>query len=197
MRDISNEALNFIKDFFKKDYSGHDYYHTFRVYKTAMKISEKEDCDVNKVKIIALLHDVDDHKISPKTCKNLDNARTFLKSNNIDEDIINSICSDIKNISFSKRVNSSVLSIEAKIVQDADRLDAIGAIGIARTFAFGGAHNRAIYDIENKENSTIQHFYDKLLILEDLINTKYAKKLAKERTEFLKTFLNQFYKELL
>ncbi len=197
MKDIINEALIYTKNFFNKDYSGHDFYHTYRVYNTTNKICKNVKCDYNKARIIALLHDVDDYKISPKTCDNLDNARSFLHLNNVNIDIINSICSDIQNLSFSKGVSSNLLSIEAQIVQDADRLDAIGAIGIARTFAFGGAHNRAIYDIDNKENSTIQHFYDKLLNLEGLMNTDFAKQLAKERTEFLKTFLDQFYKEIL
>ncbi|MGD1822855.1 MAG: HD domain-containing protein [Pleomorphochaeta sp.] len=200
MKTIIENSLKYIKDFFKDDYSGHDYYHSLRVYNTAIKIEEVEEennqaIDLTRVKLIALLHDVDDYKISPKTNKNLDNARSFLKDNNIANDEIEAIISDISNLSFSKGKSSDCLSIEGKIVQDADRLEALGAIGIARTFAYSGANNRAIYDPIDNKDSAIKHFYDKLLKLEDLMNTNYGKQLAKERTNFMKDFLNEFYKE--
>ncbi len=198
MNEIINNAFAYIKEFFKNDYSGHDYYHSFRVYNNAVKIAENEKiiCNLDIVKLIALLHDIDDYKISPNTSIHLDNARNFLNKQNLDKKTINQILLDIKNLSFSKGIPSSFLSFEGKIVQDADRLDAIGAIGIARTFAYGGANNKMLYDPENKQDSTIKHFYDKLLKLEQLMNTEYAKTLANERTSFLKIFLNQFYKEL-
>ena len=195
MNDIINDALNYVKTFFEKDFSGHDYYHTFRVYKIATNIAKTEECDSERVKLTALLHDVDDYKISPTTTENLDNARSFLTSHGKSSSYIDKICYDIKNLSFSKNIDSSVLSIEGKIVQDSDRLDAIGAIGIARTFAYGGANGKVLYNPDTKKDSTIKHFYDKLLKIESLMNTNYGKTLAKERTIFLKTFLDQFYKE--
>ncbi len=200
MNLIITNTLKYIKDFFKDDYSGHDYYHSLRVYNTAIKIEEVEEennkaIDLTKVKLIALLHDVDDYKISPNTSTNLDNARSFLNDNNIANEEIEAIISDISNLSFSKGKSSDCLSIEGKIVQDADRLEALGAIGIARTFAYSGANNRAIYDPIDNKDSAIKHFYDKLLKLEDLMNTNYGKQLAKERTNFMKDFLNEFYKE--
>ncbi len=198
MKTIIENAIKYIEEFFKDDYSGHDYYHSQRVYNTAIKITDEENnnaIDLTKVKLIALLHDVDDYKISPNTSTNLDNARSFLKDNNITNDEIETIISDISNLSFSKGKSSDCLSIEGKIVQDADRLEALGAIGIARTFAYSGANNRAIYDPIDIKDSAIKHFYDKLLKLEDLMNTNYGKQLAKERTNFMKDFLNEFYKE--
>ena len=198
MKMIINNTFIYIKKFFKDDYSGHDYYHSLRVYNTAIKITEKENnkaIDLTKVKLIALLHDVDDYKISPETSANLDNAKSFLKKNKIDTKVIESIISDISNLSFSKGKSSDCLSIEGKIVQDADRLDALGAIGIARTFTYSGANNRALYDpIDNKESS-IKHFYDKLLKIENLMNTEYGKQLAKERTNYMNNFLKEFYNQ--
>lgn len=200
MKTIIENAIKYIEYFFKEDYSGHDYYHSLRVYNTAIKIEEIEEennkaIDLTKVELIALLHDVDDYKISPETSKNLDNARSFLKDNNIANEEIEAIISDISNLSFSKGKSPDCLSIEGKIVQDADRLEALGAIGIARTFAYSGANNRVIYDPIDNKDSAIKHFYDKLLKLEDLMNTNYGKQLAKERTNFMKDFLNEFYKE--
>lgn len=195
MDNIFDDALAYVKNFFNNDSSGHDFQHTLRVYKIAMIISETEKCNLEEVKLIALLHDVDDYKISPNTSGTLDNARNFLSSHGKSPSYIDKICTDISKISFSKRHASSSLSIEGKIVQDADRLDAIGAIGIARTFAYGGANGNVLYDPDTKKDSTIKHFYDKLLKIESLMNTEYGKTLAKERTIFLKTFLDQFYKE--
>ncbi len=194
MNEIINEAFIYVKNIFKKDYSGHDFYHTNRVFKIANDIAKTEDCEINKVCLIALLHDIDDYKLSPNTTKNKDNARLFLKEHNFENIEIKSILRDIDSISFSKHVDSSLLSLEAKIVQDADRIDAIGAIGIARTFAYGGSNNRPIYDPIIKQSS-INHFYEKLLKLESLMNTNRGKYLAKERTLFLENFLQQFFKE--
>ncbi|MGD1823632.1 MAG: HD domain-containing protein [Pleomorphochaeta sp.] len=194
MNELINEATKYVKQIFINDFSGHDYYHTERVYKLAKEISKNEDCDIEKVCLVALLHDVDDHKLSKKTNKNQDNARLFLTNHNFNIKEIESILTDINNISFSKHIDSSQLSIEAKIVQDADRVDAIGAIGIARVFAYGATHNNPIYD-PNNNNSSINHFYEKLLKLESTMNTIIGKKIAKERTIFLQKYLNQFFKE--
>lgn len=194
MKEIINDALEYVESLFNNDFSGHDFHHTYRVYQLANYIAKTEICDINKVCIIALLHDVDDYKISPKTATTQDNAKLFLKKHNYENNEIAIILKDISNISFSKGVNPSILSIEAKIVQDADRIDAIGAIGIARTFAYGGSHNRPIYD-PNNTLCTINHFYEKLLKLESMMNTNKGKSIAKDRTIFLEKFLQQFFKE--
>lgn len=207
MKIIEN-AIEYVKEFFKNDHSGHDYSHTMRVYKNAMKISEKEDADTFIVALSALHHDVDDEKISPETSKNKTNARKFMEENNVDSDIEEKVIEIINEISFSGN-HKTPNSIEGKIVQDADRLDAIGAIGIARTFTFGGNKNRKMYDFDikpkdnlNKENyrddnnTTINHFYEKLLKLKDLMNTKTAKIEASKRHEFMETFLKEFYAKI-
>jgi len=194
MKEIINDAFDYVKNIFKNDFSGHDFYHTNRVYNLAKDIAKTQTCNIEKVCLVALLHDVDDYKLSPNTTKEMDNARLFLEKHNLEKIEIKSILNDINNISFSKGVDSALLSIEAKIVQDADRIDAIGAIGIARTFSYGGAHNRPIYD-ENNDQCTINHFYEKLLKLESLMNTTRGKYIAKERTLFLENFLQQFFKE--
>ena len=196
MNELIETALDYVKVIFSEDYSGHDYYHTYRVLKLATEIANTEDCNIDRVKMIAILHDVDDYKLSPDTSDNLTNARNFLELHKFSKLDIESICSDISKLSFSKGIDSSLLSLEGKIVQDADRLDAIGAIGIARTFAYGGANGKILYDPENNKDSTIQHFYDKLLNLGEMMNTQYARELAIDRTQFLYTFLKQFKKEL-
>jgi uncharacterized protein len=155
----------------------------------------------------ALLHDADDWKLNGNI--KTENAKIWLLKNNIDENTINIICEIIDNLSFKgANVKEKELSIEGKIVQDADRIDAIGAIGIARAFAYGGSKNRALYNPESKnvfhnsfdeyknsEGSTINHFYEKLLLLKDRINTKKGKQIAEERHEFMVNYLNQFFNE--
>jgi uncharacterized protein len=195
MNELIQDALDYIKDIFSKDYSGHDYYHTFRVLKLAKEIAITENCNIDRVKMIAILHDVDDYKLSPETNKKLSNAKKFLELHKFSKTEIESICDDISKLSFSKGIPSMQLSLEGKIVQDADRLDAIGAIGIARTFAYGGAHSNSIYDPDSNTNSSVSHFYDKLLKLEAKMNTVKGKELAKERNIFMENFLQQFLKE--
>ena len=143
-----NKIIQYVKEFFKKEYSGHDYFHTMRVYKTAKEIALKENADIEIVSLVALLHDVDDFKLSKDTYKNKDNARKILIANNFSKDKINLICNIIEEISYKGTDSVSPSSIEGKVVQDADRLDALGAIGIARAFAYGGNHNRIMYDPE-------------------------------------------------
>ena len=196
MNELISAALTYIKDIFSGDYSGHDYYHTLRVLKLATEIGNSENCNIDRVKMIAILHDVDDYKVSPETNENLSNARNFLQLHEFSNLDIEAICDDISKLSFSKGTPSSLLSLEGKIVQDADRLDAIGAIGIARTFAYGGSHNRSIYDPDNNDtNSSLNHFYDKLLKLEANMNTSKGSDLAKERNIFMENFLHQFLNE--
>ena len=201
MSKVIDNAIEFIKEFFKNECSGHDYYHTIRVYHLAKKIAEKENADIELTSLIALLHDVDDCKLVGENGKSFNNAKNFLQNNQINEDKINLICSEIFKISFKGTGKDTPKTLEGKIAQDADRLDALGAIGIARTFAYGGNKNRPMYlskdeDEENYKASSIAHFYDKLLKLSDLMNSNEAKKIAIQRTEYMKEYLNEFYDEL-
>ena len=206
---IDNTIL-FVKQQLENAEGGHDWFHIERVYKNALLIAEGVDCDLIVVKLGALLHDIADSKfhggdetVAPKT------ARTFLESQNVSEDIILHVIAIIENISFKggnfeKKFNSK----ELEIVQDADRLDAIGAIGIARTFNYGGFKNRPLYnpniqpnmsmnkeEYKNSESPTLNHFYEKLLLLKDKMNTETGKKIAQKRHNFMMTFLSQFYAE--
>ena len=184
---IINSAKEYIKDIFKNESTGHDKEHTMRVYRNALLIAkEYPNCDLFIVEIAALLHDVDDHKLFDHP--NNENARAFLKEQNIKEEQIERICDVINEISFSKNKDKKPTSLEAMIVQDADRLDAIGAIGVARTFAYGGRNCRPL-------ESSIKHFYEKLLLLKDKMNTEVGKKLAEERHQFLINFLSEYSKE--
>ena len=142
-----NNALEYIKEIFSGDSSGHDYYHTVRVYKIATEIAKQEYADVNIVQLAALLHDVDDKKLSPETHSTKKNAVDFMTANGVDADMINTVCKIIDEVSFAGTDSVVPRTIEGKCVQDADRLDAIGAIGIARTFAYGGSRGRKIYTL--------------------------------------------------
>ena len=207
---IINNTILFVKNQLAHAEGGHDWFHIERVYKNALLIAEEEECDLTVVKLGALLHDIADSKfhggdetVGPKT------ARTFLESQNVSEDIILHVIAIIENISFKggnfeKKFNSK----ELEIVQDADRLDALGAIGIARTFNYGGFKNRPLYnpniqpnmsmnkeEYKNSESPTLNHFYEKLLLLKDKMNTETGKKIAQKRHNFMMTFLSQFYAE--
>ena len=207
---IINNTILFVKNQLAHAEGGHDWFHIERVYKNALLIAEEEECDLTVVKLAALLHDIADSKfhggdesVGPKT------ARTFLESQNVSEAIISHVIAIIENISFKggnfeKKFNSK----ELEIVQDADRLDAIGAIGIARTFNYGGFKNRPLYnpniqpnlnmskeEYKNSESPTLNHFYEKLLLLKDKMNTETGKKIAQKRHDFMVTFLSQFYAE--
>ena len=208
--EILNNTVEIVKQKLKDAEAGHDWFHIERVWKNARKIAQTENCDIFIVEIAALLHDIADSKfndgneeIGPETAKNI------LESLNLDEESINNVVQIIRNISFKGgHKYSDFNSVELQIVQDADRLDAIGAIGIARAFNYGGFKNRTLYDPEIKPDlnmskeaykksaaPTINHFYEKLLLLKDLMNTESGKKLAEERHLFMEQFLGQFYKE--
>lgn len=190
-----NKAIDYIEKIFAGDGSGHDFDHTMRVYRMAVRIAEEEGARQDIVALAALLHDVDDRKLSPQTCANKDRAVGFLRDNNMDEDTIKRIVQVISEISFSEG-NGEPSSVEGKCVQDADRLDAIGAIGIGRAFAFGGSRGRRMHDPECVDaTSTIQHFYDKLLLLKERMNTATGSRLAAGRDDFLRSFLDEFYAE--
>lgn len=202
---LIEKALEFAREIFRKDFGGHDYFHTERVYKTATHIAEKEGADVLTVQLAAILHDVDDIKLSPSTSENKDNARSFMHKNGVDEATADKVCRIIGQISFSGTGESVPDSIEGKCVQDADRLDALGAIGIARAFAFGGSRNREMYNPHippkmnmtkeeyRKSNSTsLNHFYEKLFLLKELMNTQTAKEIAEKRDSFMRSYVDEF-----
>ena len=207
-KEIIARATAYVKEKFENEYSGHDWFHTLRVFRTATRIAEAEGADVVTVQLAALLHDVDDRKLSPETYAEQKNARVFLAENGVEESVICEICRIISEVSFVGRDSVVPSTLEGKCVQDADRLDAIGAIGIARAFAYGGNHNRLMYhpDIAPNPNmskeeyiksnsTTVNHFYEKLFKLTDMMNTDTAKQIAKERDEYMKAFIAEFLDE--
>ena len=195
MEHVINSAKEYAKTIFATDSSGHDCHHTLRVHALARTIALAEGADVAIVELAALLHDVDDHKLSPETADTKQNAVNFLRLHDFPDEEIQRIVHIIEQISFSKNTLPPD-SLEAMCVQDADRMDAIGAIGIARTFAFGGNHGRAIFDPEGEDRgSSIAHFHEKLLKLKDRMNTATGKAMALHRHEYLEQFLEEFHKE--
>lgn len=188
-RDFSLEkaAIDYINVLFKDNADGHGVDHTMRVFNLALEIAKDyPESNLFLISMSALLHDVDDHKLFQT--ENNQHAREFLKTHNVDEEIIEKVCQIIDEISFSHNQNNKPSSLAAMIVQDADRLDAMGAIGVARTFAYGGKNNRPL-------SSSIQHFHDKLLLLKDMMNTETGKKMAEDRHQFLLNFLKEYEKE--
>lgn len=195
MEIIIEKAKIFAQGIFASDSSGHDYHHTLRVHALARTLALEEGADVALVELAALLHDVDDHKLSPDTAEGKNRAVEFLKGQGLRSEDIATIVHIIDQISFSRNTLPPD-TLEGKCVQDADRLDAVGAIGIARTFAFGGSHGRPIHDPAGEDKSTsIQHFYDKLLLLKDKMNTQAGRRMAQHRHEFLESFLQEFLEE--
>lgn len=210
MNEHIEKTINFVKEKLKGAEAGHDWFHIERVWKLSKKISEKEGGNIEVIELSALLHDIADPKFhnGDETLATKISSE-FLESIKVEEKIINQVLYIIENISFKNRGESHQNpSLGLQIVQDADRLDAIGAIGIARTFNFGGFKNNLMYhpEIQPKLNmskeeykksngTTINHFYEKLLLLKDLMNTKTAKKIASERHDFMLKFLDEFYKE--
>ena len=209
--ELIKTTKNFVKLTLKDAEGGHDWFHVLRVYNNAEAIAKGEDVNPLVVSLSALLHDIADSKfhdgdesIGPKM------AREFLFKQDVDSLVIEHVVNIIANMSFSKSLDSEkkFTSKELEVVQDADRLDAIGAIGIARCFNYGGFKNRAIFDPSIQPNlhmskeeykastaPSINHFYEKLLLLKNKMNTKTGKKIAEKRHAFMENYLNQFYKE--
>jgi uncharacterized protein len=198
----SSFEIKQVEDFARKHLGkhdgGHDWWHLERVRNNAFQIMEEEEYgDPVTIEIASLLHDIGDSKfIKAREKDNTEELiRRFLSSIELDERIIEEVIYINRNLSFSKGKKPGTMSDEFMIVQDADRLDAIGAIGIARAFNYGGFVNNPIFDPLGKGHSTIGHFYDKLLKLKDLMNTSSGRKLAEERHRFLELYLEQFYHE--
>ena len=189
MEDIIKRTIEYITTIFRDNADGHDLEHSLRVYRNAMILAESyPEADKRMVSLAALLHDVDDHKLFDT--KDNENARSFLISVGMESDTIDRICRIINSVSFSKNRGKKPDTIEGCIVQDADRLDALGAIGIARTFAYGGKHGRSIEESR-------KHFDEKLLLLKDQMNTQAGLKIADERHEFLERFVEELDRETL
>ena len=184
--ELIGAAVDYARALFAGNADGHDFDHTMRVYRNAMEIAREEDCDRQIVALAALLHDADDPKLF-STADNA-NARAFLNSHGADEEMTERILAAVNAVSFSKNRDRKPDTVEGQIVQDADRLDAIGAVGIARTFAYGGGHGRGLED-------SIGHFHEKLLLLTDLMNTLTAKSMAAERHRFMLDFLREWARE--
>lgn len=207
---VINNTITFVKTTLRNAEGGHDWFHIQRVLNTAITIVKRENANEFVVQLGALLHDIADSKfhngdetVGPKI------AREFLFTQNVDSSVIEHVVNIINAVSYKGGHNSSTFnSLELQIVQDADRLDALGAIGIARTFNYGGYKNRTLYDPDVKPNlnmtkeeykasnaPTLNHFYEKLLLLKDLMNTETGTSLAKKRHEFMKLYLDQFLNE--
>ncbi len=217
-RDINKsiiETEEFVKKALSGEGSGHDWWHIVRVRNMAKTIAQKEkDVDICIIELASLLHDIADRKLNDGNVdKGVKKVNYFLDSISVDQKIIENVCEIIKTCSFASSfmpdgARRIMQTIEGKIVQDADRLDALGAIGIARTFAYGGSKGREIYNPQiaphlpltyneytKTETPSLNHFYEKLLLLKDLMNTSTAKKIATKRHVYIEQYLKEFYEE--
>lgn len=207
---VIKNTVSFVKERLGKEGTGHDWWHVERVWNNAKAIYKTEKVDKFIIDLAVLLHDVGDRKVINKESDDYSIAENYLVQNRVSPKNIEEVMFIIKNMSFSQSLNnkSNKMSNEFQVVQDADRLDALGAIGIARLFAFGGSRSRPLYDptkkaqkIDTKENykkmesSSFHHFYEKILLLKDLMNTKTAKKIAQRRHQYIKDYMKQFLLE--
>lgn len=210
-RALIQKTITFVKARLQGEGSGHDWWHIQRVWTLAKKIAHLEGADMEIVELAALLHDIADRKLNDGNEEaGLMKVRAFLMENGADKNTTEDVLSIIENYSYTAHLRSKkgMDTLEGQVIQDADRLDAIGAIGIARTFNYGGHHNRPLYDPQiqlsatvtaeaytKSASPTINHFYEKLLHLKDLMNTKTAKRIASSRHRFMEEYLKQFFKE--
>ena len=209
-REIITKTIEFVKQELQNAEGGHDWWHIERVWKNAKKIARSESVNLFIVELGALLHDIADHKFNDgDESRGVNKARKFLKSLSVEENVIDHIEKIMMNISFKGgNFSQEFSSKELAVVQDADRLDAIGAIGIARAFNYGGYKGRELYNpaiapsigmtVEQYQKSTaptVIHFYEKLLLLKDRMNTETGRKLAEQRHQFMELYLEQFFKE--
>jgi uncharacterized protein len=209
IEDLIEAISTDVKALFEGEGTGHDFWHIHRVMHNSIYIAEQEGADVEIAQITALLHDVGDHKFHNEKDAPDKMITKILKKYKVSNDFIEEILLNVKEVSYKGAdVVTNATSIEAKCVQDADRLDAIGAIGIARAFAFGGNRNRIIYDpnvqptlhtdfetYKSDKGHTINHFYEKLLLLKDRMQTETGRAMAEDRHQFIESFLEQFYRE--
>lgn len=204
-KDIIENVKKFVESKLNDEITGHDYWHAIRVFKLARAINKKEGGDEFIISVAALIHDLADRKIDDKL--SFEQLEDILKQFDIDKEIAKKIIYIVKYVSFSSK-QPRMKTLELKIVQDADKLDALGAIGIARTFAYGGKDNRKIYDpavrprkrmskkkYKEQKGHSINHLYEKLLKLKFLMNTKTGRGIAEKRHKFLENYLKQFHKE--
>lgn len=206
---VLRKVVTFARKHYGSDAGGHDWHHIERVWKMAKNLARLEKADTFVVQVAALLHDVADWKVSGSLQESGRVSSVLLKKLGVDEPTIKHIARIVNNVSFKGAgVADHMPSLEGKIVQDADRLDAIGAIAIARTFAWGGSKGRSIYNPNEQrtlhksfqayakgQGSSIAHFYEKLLLLKKRLHTKSAKKLAEPRQKFMREYLGQFFRE--
>lgn len=208
-QDILQKTVEYVKQEFNDDASGHDWWHIHRVWKNAIAICEQEKADTFIVQLAALLHDLDDWKFNENKDETPLRAKAWLTACRVDNVTADKVCEIITHISYKGAgVENKMESLEGCIVQDADRLDALGAIGIGRAFAYGGYKNRMMYDpssppkmhasfeeYKKSESATINHFYEKLLLLKGMMNTPTARKIAEQRHAVMAKFLDQFMNE--
>ena len=209
--EIIQKTAQFVREHLEGESTGHDWWHTYRVWKMALRIAKEEkDVNIFVIQLAALLHDIADWKFhGGDESIGVKLAREWLEKLGVDEKTINNVCEIIKEVSFKGAgVKSKPKTKEGMIVQDADRLDALGAIGIARCFATGAKLNQEIYNPEikpkfhktfeeykNSKTTSINHFYEKLLLLKDLMNTETARRIAEGRHKFMEEFLDRFFRE--
>lgn len=225
--EIIQRTAEYVKGEFERDSSGHDWWHIVRVWKTALALCKEEGADIYTVELAALLHDLDDWKLVPSPPAHLPpsgglpvgeecrgegrpvRAEAWLRQMDVEPALAEHVCEIITGLSFKGAlVQTPMRTLEGQIVQDADRLDAIGAVGIARAFAYGGHKGRLLYDpaappqmhlsfeqYQNSGSATINHFYEKLLLLKDRMNTPTAQKVAAQRHAYMEQFLQQFLRE--
>ena len=210
LAEVISKTEFYVRNELANDSSGHDWLHVYRVWKTAQKLAEKEHADSTVVQLAALLHDIADWKFNDGN-ENIgpQKARAWLEQLRVEEHIIAHVCQIIKDLSFKgAHVKTAMKTKEGMIVQDADRLDALGAIGVARTFAYGGHKGREMHDpnikpelhstfegYKNGKSPTINHFYEKLLLLKDRMNTQTAKVIAEQRHAYMEEYLKRFFDE--
>lgn len=206
--DIICQTERFVRKELEHDSSGHDWWHIHRVRQLALQIAKQEGANLMICELAALLHDIADEKLNPSKEAGMMKVETWLDAMNLDAALTESILEIISTMSYNGGHQPEMKTIEGQVVQDADRLDALGAIGIARTFAYAGWKGHMMHHPEvlpresmsaeeyrNQPSTAINHFYEKLLKLKDLMNTPYAREIAEQRHEFMKQYLRQFYME--
>lgn len=203
-QQLVRKAKEFAKRELGRDATGHDWWHVHRVRNLALELAEMENADRFVCELAALLHDVADEKLNVSKEAGLDKVRRWLEEHGVGQTVIRQVMDIIATMSYNGGTNPPMTTLEGKVVQDADRLDALGAIGIARTFMYAGAKGHRMHepgqrfdhlDYRSSEKTAVFHFYEKLLKVKELLNTEHARTIAEHRHRFMETFLTQFYAE--